>query len=566
MAPPSTHQTPCTAAPPPVEPSSRPRLFSRLTLRLGVPGVLLGTVFFALSLTPSLVPRPSAVQGLLSGLSFTAGYAIGIAGHWLWINLHLPTTPPRITRIIQRVAFALCVLVAAIYLWQSVNWQNAVRAIMGMEPVDRGLPIVLGLISIVVFVLVLGLTRLFWWVFRRLSLLLRRFIPARVSHIIGVALTVWIFWSVIDGVLISTLLRFADRSFQQLDALIDPDLPVPTDPVRTGSEASLVRWEDLGRTGRAFVAGGPDAEELGAFFGHDTPAPVRVYVGINAAETPEARARLALEELVRAGGFERSVLLLVTPTGTGWVDPAAQNTFEYLHRGDTATVAVQYSYLNSPLVLLTQAEYGVQTARALFAEIYGHWRTLPADSRPRLYLFGLSLGSMNSDLSFDLFDIIDDPFDGVLWSGPPFRNQTWASVTRERDEGSPHWLPRFRNGAVVRFMNQTEGPNIPGSGWGDFRILILQYASDPITFFSSDIAWREPDWMRQPRGPDVSPRLRWYPVVTMFHLAADMIVGNAPPGFGHTYAATDYIDAWLALTEPAGWTEAEIQRLRDRFE
>lgn len=535
-------------------------------LSLSIPGVLLGTVFFAFSLTPSLVPRPSGVQGLLSGLSFAAGYAIGAAGRWLWINLHLPTTRPRATRIIQRIAFALCLLVAAIYLWQAANWQNSVRGIMGMEPVDRGVPILLALISSAVFLLVLGLTRLFWWVFQRLSLLLRRFVPPRVSHIIGVIVTVWIFWAVIDGVLISTMLRAADRSFQQLDALIDPDLPVPTDPVRTGSEASLVRWEDLGRTGRAFVAGGPDAEELSAFFGHDTPAPVRVYVGLNAAETPEERARLALDELVRAGGFERSVLLLVTPTGTGWVDPAAQDTFEFLHRGDTAAVAVQYSYLNSPLVLLTQAEYGVQTARAVFAEIYGHWRTLPADSRPRLYLFGLSLGSMNSDLSFDLFDIIDDPFSGVLWSGPPFRNRTWANVTRDRDEGTTRWLPKFRNGSVVRFMNQTEGPDIPGGRWGDFRILILQYASDPITFFSSATAWREPSWMRQPRGPDVSPKLRWYPVVTMFQLAADMIVGNAPPGFGHTYAATDYIDAWLALTEPAGWTEDDIQRLRDRFD
>lgn len=570
MAAQPAHRTPDGIAPTPTapihtEPSGRPRLLSRLTSRPGIAGVLLGTVFFASSLTPSLLPRPSVVQGLLSGLSFAAGYAIGIAGHWLWINLQLPTTPPRTTRIIQRVAFAVCLLVAAIYLWQSANWQNSIRDIMGMEPVARGLPVVLALISGSVFVLILGLARLFWWVFRRLSDRLRRFIPARVSQIVGVGVTAWLFWSVIDGVLITALLRVADRSFQQLDALIDPDLPVPTHAAQTGSAQSLVRWEDLGRNGRAFVAGGPDAGALRAFFGMDTPAPVRVYVGLNAAETPEERAGLALEELIRAGGFERSVLLLVTPTGTGWVDPASQDTFEYLHRGDTATVTVQYSYLNSPLVLLTQNEYGVQTARALFAEVYAHWRSLPKDRRPRLYLRGLSLGSINSDRSFDLFDIIDDPFHGILWSGPPFRNRTWATVTGQRDPGSPEWLPTFRNGAVVRFMNQTEGPDIPGSRWGEFRILILQYASDPITFFSSGTAWREPDWMRRPRGPDVSPRLRWFPVVTMLQIAADMLVGNAPPGYGHTYAATDYIDAWLALTEPEGWTEGEIERLREHF-
>lgn len=564
MAAPSTHDTPTT--PPAAEPAGPRRWASCLLRPLSIAGVLLGTVFFAFSLTPSLVPRPSAVQGLLSGLSFAAGYAIGVAAHWLWINLELPTPSARATRLVQKIAFGLCLLVVLGYLWQSANWQNSVRAIMGMDPVARGLPIMLGLISALIFVLSIGLTRLFWWVFGRLSRWLARYIPARVSQIVGVAVTVWLFWSVIDGVLITSLLRVADRSFQGVDALIDPDLPVPTNPAQTGSAQSLVRWEDLGRTGRDFVAGGPDAAKLRDFFGHDTPTPVRVYVGLNAAETPEERAKLALAELIRAGGFERSILLLVTPTGTGWVDPPSQDTFEYLHRGDTATVTVQYSYLNSPLVLLTQAEYGVQSARALFAEIYGYWRTLPKDRRPRLYLRGLSLGSINSDRSFDLFDIIDDPFHGVLWSGPPFRNRTWLRVTAQRDEGSPAWLPTFRDGAVVRFMNQTEGPHIDGSAWGDFRILFLQYASDPIIFFSSDTAWREPDWMRQPRGPDVSPRLRWYPVVTMLQIAADMLVGNAPPGFGHTYSAQDYITAWLALTEPAGWTEPEIARLRVVFD
>jgi uncharacterized membrane protein len=31
--------------------------------------------------------------------------------------------------------------------------------------------------------------------------------------------------------------------------------------------------------------------------------------------------------------------------------------------------------------------------------------------------------------------------------------------------------------------------------------------------------------MRQPREPDVSPAFRWYPVVTMLQLAADMAAG-----------------------------------------
>ena len=136
-------------------------------------------------------------------------------------------------------------------------------------------------------------------------------------------------------------------------------------------------------------------------------------------------------------------------------------------------------------------------ARALFSEVYGYWRSLPRDARPRLYLNGLSSGSLNSDLSFDLYDIIDDPFNGALWSGPPFRNDAWRRMTAQRDPGSPAWLPRFRGGAVVRFMNQDGGLESGGSDpRGTFRIAFLQYASDPITFFSPQSAWREPGWLQ----------------------------------------------------------------------
>jgi uncharacterized membrane protein len=375
-----------------------------------------------------------------------------------------------------------------------------------------------------------------------------------------------LFWSTISGVLFGFILRTLDQSFQQLDALIEDDMPRPTRPEQTGSAESLVAWQQLGRQGRRFVAGGPDAADLSDFFGKPMPAPLRVYVGLNSADTPEQRARLALEELKRAGGFQRSVLLLVTPTGTGWVDEASQDPAEYLFRGDVATVAVQYSYLNSPLALLTQGAYGAENARAVFREIYGYWRSLPADARPRLYLSGLSLGSLNSDLSFDLFDIIEAPFSGALWSGPPFRNESWRRMTRDREPGSPAWLPRYRGGSVVRFMNQTSGFEEGYAAWNDFRIVFLQYASDPITFFDFNIAWSEPDWMLKPRGPDVSPDLRWFPVVTMLQVGADQIVGTAPRGFGHEYAPSDYIDAWLALAEPEGWTPTEIGRLKELFE
>lgn len=542
------------------------RKYFKSLFELSVVGLLLGTVFLSVSLAPSLLPRPPVIQGLLAGVSFAIGYGLGVAGMALWGFLQLPVAGPRLKRLITHFAAVLCGLIAISFLWQASTWQNALRAMMGMDESVGLQPLAVGPVAVITFVVLLIIARLFRRVFRFLSLRLERFVPPRVSQLLGVLVSVVLFWSAVDGVLFGFLLRTADQSFAQLDELIEVDLPVPSRPEQTGSEDSLLAWQQLGRQGRRFVSGGADAQELSTFFNRPMPAPIRVYVGLNSADTPEQRARLALEELKRTGGFERSVLVLVTPTGTGWVDGASQDPLEYLFHGDVATVAVQYSYLNSPLALLTQAAYGAENARAVFVEIYGYWRTLPEETRPRLYLNGLSLGSLNSDLSFDLFDIIDEPFHGALWSGPPFRNDSWRRMTRDREPGSPAWLPRYRNGAVVRFKNQDSGL-VQGYGeWSQFRIVFLQYASDPITFFSPSIAWDEPDWMQEPRGPDVSPDLRWFPLVTMLQLAADMVVGSAPSGFGHEYAASDYIDAWFALAEPEGWTPSELERLRKEFE
>ena len=260
------------------------------------------------------------------------------------------------------------------------------------------------------------------------------------------------------------------------------------------------------------------------------------------------------------------MLIVITPTGTGWVDPAAMDSVEVLHGGDVASVALQYSYLSSPLSLLAQPEYGAEAAKALFAEIYGYWTSLPKDRRPKLYLHGLSLGAMNSERSADMYTMIGDPIAGALWSGPPFESRNWRAITDSRNTGTPEWLPQFRDGSIVRFMNQQGSPVPAGQPWGPMRIVYLQYASDPIVFFSYRDLYRRPDWLQQPRGPDVSPDLRWYPVVTMLQIALDMAVATTTPmGHGHVYAPEDYVDAWVAVTDVTGWTPEALAGLKLHF-
>lgn len=535
----------------------------RLWTSLSTPGLLIGVLFFAVSLTPSLIPRPYLMQGVLSGCSFAAGYGLGVFGRWLWFYLELPTLSPRIDRGVRSAALLICGGTAIAFLWQASKWQNSVRSLMGLEPVQTAEPLELALIAIIVFFLIVALARLFRTTFAFLSRKFERVVPRRIAKVLGILLAILFFWSVVDGVLFKAGLRLADSSFRELDALIDSDLTPPTDPLKSGSAASLVSWDDLGFRGREFVASGPTAARISAFFNQSALEPIRVYVGLNAAETAKERAALALAELKRAGGFERSILIVVVPTGTGWVDPAAMDTVEYLHRGDVASVALQYSYLTSWLSLLVEPTYGAEAGEALFKEIYGYWTTLPKETRPKLYLHGLSLGALNSERSADLFDVIGDPFQGALWSGPPFESAGWKSVTANRDPGSPAWLPRFRDSSVIRFTTQKNALDIPGAQWGPMRIVYLQYASDPVTFFDFRALYREPDWMKQPRGPDVSPYLTWYPVVTMLQLALDMAMATTSPmGYGHVYAPEHYIDSWLAVTDPQGLAPGDVDRLK----
>jgi uncharacterized membrane protein len=529
-------------------------------------GLLLGTLFFAASLTPTLIPRTYLTQGVLGGAVFAIGYGLGVFWRWLWNYMELPALQERHRRIANLAIAIVCAGVAAAFLWRTAAWQNSIRVLMGLDPVTTGHPFKVCAVAIATFVVLLGLARLFTLIFRFIAGRVRRFVPRRVANVIGAAVALLLFWSIATEVLFAFALRVLDSSFQEFDALIEPTAPQPTSPLRAGSPASLLRWEQLGRAGREFIASGPSARDIGAASGRDAMEPIRVYVGLRSAETPAQRARLALEELQRAGAFERSTLIVITPTGTGWVDPGAMASVEYLHDGDVASVAMQYSYLNSPLSLLVQPGSGAQSARALFSQVYEHWRSLPRDARPRLYLHGLSLGAMNSERSTELFEILADPIHGALWSGPPFESTIWRRVTEGRNPGSPAWLPQFRDGSLVRFMNQDGVSVEPGSAWGPMRVVYLQYASDAITFFDPRDLYRRPDWMALPRGPDVSSELRWYPVVTMLQLALDMLVANTTPmGYGHVFAPAHYVDAWLTLTGVTGWSPEQIARLKEHL-
>lgn len=557
----------------PVLPAWRTRL-QRFAQRLSAPfhgplcgsGVVLGSLCFIASLTPSLVPRGYVAQGVLAGVCFAAGYLLGVAAVALWRRLLLPQIPDRWLLPSRRVLRWLCVIACLAAVWAVRGWQDSVRAVMNLPPMEEAHSLRLMLIAAVTFLALLLAGRAFAWVARRAGAAAQRIMPPPVARLLGLGVAAILFVTLANGVLLRGALHMADASFRQADAWVPADVQAPQGE-GTGGPSSLVAWQQLGRAGREFVAAGPDAAAVTALTGKPAQRPLRVYVGLPSADDARERVRLALRELQRQGGFARANLLIITPTGTGWVDPAAIDSAEYLLQGDVASVAVQYSYLSSPLSLLVEPEYGAETARLLFEEVYGYWRTLPPASRPRLYAHGLSLGAMNSERSVNLFDMVDHPIDGALWSGPPFASRQWRLATDARNAGSPEWLPVFRDSRTVRFINQHGGAAPQAAEWGRMRMIYLQYASDPITFFTPHDTWREPDWMKEARAPDVSPAVRWYPLISMLQLAVDMLLADRTPmGYGHVFAPSDYVTAWQSLFDPPGWNDAEIQRLQIRLD
>ncbi|SDZ45186.1 Uncharacterized membrane protein [Jannaschia faecimaris] len=539
------------------------RRLARLIGPLSVPCLLLGLLFFAASLTPSLIPRGPAVQGILGGLVMAVGYLIGRIVALLWSAADLP-------RLSGNRALILTALIAlplvAFFLWvldSSLTWQNDIRQKMGMEEAEAlGLATIL-LLGLVTFAFAYAVGRLTAGFFRLVRGWLYRVMPPRRANVLGFVTVVLILFVVTRDGILDRVVTGLDESYEAAQQLFQNAAPPPDDPRMTGSAASLIDWAAMGIYGREFITSGPDAEDIAAFTGRPALDPIRVYVGRANGETPEERAELALAELIRQGAFDRKVLIITSPTGTGWMDPGSHDPVEYMHGGDIATVAAQYSYLQSPLALILETNTGLQQATALQDVVHGYWKTLPADARPRLYVHGLSLGAWSSMHATNLFRLLDDPIDGAFWAGPPFPSTFWNYVQNQRAPGSPWVLPTIGDGSLVRYASHTADASEAPAEWGGMRIVFLQYSSDPVVFYEPRSLWRAPPWMRDPPAEDMSEHFVFMPVVTQFQLALDMALSfGAPPGHGHAYYARDYLGPWIQMTAPDGWSAEDTARLK----
>ncbi|CPU63916.1 transmembrane protein [Mycobacteroides abscessus] len=93
-------------------------------------------------------------------------------------------------------------------------------------------------------------------------------------------------------------------------------------------------------------------------------------------------------------------------------------------------------------------------------------------------------------------------------------------------------------------------------------MLFVQHPSDPVTWWSTDLLFSEPDWLKEAPVGDRSAAMRWYPIVTFWQVAADLANAvGVPDGHGHNYGISS-VNGWAAIAPPAGWTPQDTERIR----
>jgi uncharacterized membrane protein len=553
--------------------SARQHLGQRLVARPDLGAVAVATLCWAVSLFPTLLPRANLIQGGLTGVSAMVGYGVGglILLAWRAVARRAGWPSPssaarRAGRVVLAVSWVL-LLSAGSWLWW--HWQNLQRDLVGMPAISWRSAFNVILIALVLCVVLLAVSRLIagglGWIFAALR---PRIGGPGARVVVGLVAVVAALLAgkvlIVDGVYAST-----DATYKAGDHGTDPGVHRPTSPLDSGGPGSLTPWSTLGLQGRTFAGGAVPKRELSSFAGPGVPVvqPIRVYAGLASAPTAEARAALAVRELERTGAFDRPVLVVATATGTGWVDPNAASAIEYMWHGNSAIVSIQYSYLPSWIAFLTETAAAADAGRALQDAVAARWQQLPADHRPRLVLFGQSLGSQGSDNAMaksTLASSMDSVFahgQSVLYTGPTGSNEIWHQLLAARAPSSPIWRP-VEPSAPALFANSFD--EIGGATTAPVRrIQYVQHASDPVTWWSMDVAWWPPEWITGPHGPDTMSQMIWFPFVTWLQTSADLIAGfSASVGHGHNYSDA-FAGGFASVAAPPGWTSADTNKLAE---
>ncbi|GAB20778.1 hypothetical protein GOEFS_132_00090 [Gordonia effusa NBRC 100432] len=231
--------------------------------------------------------------------------------------------------------------------------------------------------------------------------------------------------------------------------------------------------------------------------GTNTPDVAALYGSLDSDRSIEQRARDVVANWVADGGLTRSAVVIAVPTGSGWIDTSAVNGFRMRFGKDLPILGLQYAAVSSWRAFVSDRDAAGRAAIALVAEVDAAMHNIERAHRPKLVLYGQSLGAIGADAA-----------------------RVWAS----------------EHGVEVA---QTIEVGVPGDSV-PFRATgrtVLANASDPVPRWSPTLLWRP---ARMTDDTQVIGRrghhVPWLPVVSFIQTSVDLLGAlNVPAGDGHRY-------------------------------
>ncbi len=517
----------------------------------------LAAIMFVISMSPSLLPRMWWWQGVVSGIVIEVSYAVGALLGWL-VNRIWRAADVKISADPKWVKAGKWLVALAMGAWavwmlvRSVISNNRAARLMGFKTLgitDYLAATVMAVFSAAVIVgLAILIVALWRWVAKWASRLLPRWGAGIVATVILAVVSTFL----ISDVLFTRGMEYTYRAFAAVDQTEEPGVTRPATPERSGSVYSYENWNNIGKQGKRFLSKGPRAQQIEEVTGRPAMEPIRIYAGLAQHRSLEDSARLVAAEMQRTGALSRSALMIVTTTGTGWVEEWSVQPFEYLTGGDCAIVATQYSYVPSAIAFLREFDMPVTASKILYEAVMNEVNKLPEDERPAVYLQGVSLGAFGSESIFaDEANLLEN-VDGAVWAGTPNVTQLWQKMTRERNGGSPMIAPVISSGHNIRFATKPEdlradiyGRDLPQ--WQYPRVVMLQHATDPVVWWNTGIIRSEPDWLKESPPSDMNPDMQWTRLATFIQVSADLpVAGLTADGHGHVYHR-EFIPAWAEV-------------------
>ena len=584
-------------------------------------GLILGAALAGRSFRPSLMPRATAHQALIAGVTGALGFALGDATYGLlgrtgtpvgdlvlfgatgvggfaasralpeadgepaWrpavrtsasclaagstaaaLGVAVRAVPVERRRIAGAVLTVAALGSGARAVVAGVKAQRAAHTEYDPPP-PQPLPAVTQSVAVGALLVTLGEG------FRRSAGAIGRTLERRLG--VGPGISRWVGRAAAAGVWYGTGKALADtfvRGLRLYDRVVDAGFDrAPSTPARSSGEGSPIAFARLGREGRRFVLNAPYPDEIERVMGEPAVAePIRVFVGYAAARTDEERVALALDELRRTGAFDRRLLVVGCPAGNGLVNTLPLEVLDHVLLGDTASVAVQYGRLPSFLTL-QRVPRGGRVQRALLEGIAAELADRPPERRPTVVVYGESLGAWSGQDTFLDRGVAGLDELGVaraLWVGTPYYSGWRRQVLVDRTVEVP-------DGSVVEVDRPDPLLDLDDQGRDRLRVVILGHGNDPVRYLSAGLLVRTPPWLLAP-GPErpwgVPADMGWLPFVTGVQLIVDAVNATRPvPGVfratGHEYTADlpdVTLDAYgIARPAPERWAALvdHLQRL-----